>query len=56
MNIVNKNLKYGAHTACQMLIEEAERRWKVEEGDYRDDVSVWLSIYFIACLLVCLPC
>ena len=24
--------------ACQALIEEAARRWRNEEGDYRDDV------------------
>lgn len=39
VNLVNRNIRYGAHTACQMLIEEAEKRWKIEEGDYRDDIT-----------------
>ena len=40
VDIVQKNLHLGAYGACQVLIQEAEDRWKVEEGDYRDDVSV----------------
>jgi hypothetical protein len=29
-----------------MLIEEAEKRWKVEEGDYRDDVSTEIDVQY----------
>jgi serine/threonine protein phosphatase PrpC len=36
---------YGVPEACQELIETAAARWQEEEGDYRDDVSVWLLIY-----------
>ena len=39
VDIIQENLHLGAHGACQILIETAERLWKEMEGDYRDDVS-----------------
>ena len=29
----------ATYNACQVLIEEAQRRWEEEEGDYRDDIT-----------------
>ena len=41
---MQRNLHLGAHAACQELIMDAEARWKIEEGDYRDDVSAPLTV------------
>lgn len=43
VNVVSSNLSDGAEKACQVLIETASAKWKEEEGDYRDDVSLLLS-------------
>ena len=54
--------------ACQALIEEAARRWRKEEGDYRDDVRknapkhvpqkmapfVFFCLTYAFCLFSCL--
>ena len=32
----------GVPEACQELIETAAARWQEEEGDYRDDVRIYL--------------
>ncbi len=43
MDIVNSNIALGCELACQKLIETASDRWRKEEGDYRDDVSLIMS-------------
>ena len=45
VDIVKSNLHLGAYVACQILIQTAAKRWSVEEGDYRDDVSILIYIY-----------
>ena len=42
VDIVSKHIAKGANAACKALIEAATSRWREEEGDYRDDVSVYL--------------
>lgn len=37
------------YKACQTLIEEATKRWEVEEGDYRDDITAVVVRFPIFC-------
>lgn len=39
VDIVGSNIQHGASKACQVLIETAAKRWKAEEGAYRDDIT-----------------
>lgn len=39
VQIVSTKIQESATLACQTLIEEAAERWKLEEGDYRDDIT-----------------
>ena len=41
VEIVGKCLQQGlgANDACKELIKVAMNKWKVEEGDYRDDIT-----------------
>lgn len=41
VDIISANIALGAEKACQLLIEAATNRWAEEEGDYRDDVSIF---------------
>ena len=41
VDIVSRYLGEGADIACEELIQTAATRWQEEEGDYRDDVSVY---------------
>ena len=46
VHIVQKEFQKGAdaEAACQVLIETAAERWAEEEGDYRDDVCIFLTL------------
>ena len=43
--------KLGPQKICAKIVEQATHMWKVEEGDYRDDITVvvltlpWLDSY-----------
>lgn len=39
IDIVNDQLEFGCHAACEELIQVAATRWAEEEGDYRDDIT-----------------
>ena len=39
IDIVNDQLEFGCHAACEELIQVAAMRWAEEEGDYRDDIT-----------------
>lgn len=47
VDIVRKHIDKGNDVACQVLIETAATRWQEEEGDYRDDVSVFIGFMYI---------
>lgn len=51
VNIVQTNLHLGAFTACQVLIQAAEKLWRKNEGDYRDDVSIDVCVYCLLCVV-----
>ena len=39
VDIVNDQIEFGCHAACEELIQVAATRWAEEEGDYRDDIT-----------------
>jgi len=39
IDIVNDQIEFGCHAACEELIQVAAMRWAEEEGDYRDDIT-----------------
>jgi serine/threonine protein phosphatase PrpC len=39
VDIVNDQIEFGCHAACEELIQVAAMRWAEEEGDYRDDIT-----------------
>ena len=39
IDIVNDQIEFGSHAACEELIQVAAMRWAEEEGDYRDDIT-----------------
>ena len=47
MDIVDAHLDLGANEACKELIRVATERWGEEEGDYRDDVSNFIFLFFM---------
>ena len=51
VDLVQKNLHLGAFTACQVLIQAAEKLWRQHEGGYRDDVSCVYAAY--ECTICC---
>jgi len=53
VNIVQQHLGQGATLACQRLIETAAHRWKLNEGDYRDDITAIVTR--VPCLATKIP-
>ena len=39
LSVVEEGAEADCDDACQDLIEEAAKRWRREEGDYRDDIT-----------------
>lgn len=45
VDIVQSYIHLGATFACQQLIQTAAARWQEEEGDYRDDVRIFILFF-----------
>ena len=44
---MQRHIARGADFACKELIQVATRKWAEEEGDYRDDVRIFIICYQI---------